>query len=64
MENLLSILYATRTGNLKLNVELLNLRLSATVVYDRHKEARCRMLHYMEMINLEEIHPSIYVKTS
>ena len=64
MENLLSILYATSNGNQKLNVELLNLLLSATVVYDRHKEAWCGMLHYMEMINLEEIHPSIYVKTS
>ena len=64
MENLLSILYATRTGNWKLTFELVNMFLPGTVLYDRHNVARCLTIYCMEMINLEEIHSSIYVKTS
>ena len=55
MENLLSILYATRTGNWQLNVDL-----PWTFAYGRHNYAHYLMFHYMGMINLEENHPSIY----
>ena len=60
MENLLSILYATRTGNWKLYVESINMLLPWTFAFDRHNCACYLMFHYIEMINLEENHPSIY----
>ena len=60
MGNLLSFLYAARTGNWKLYVESINMLLPWTFAFDRHNCARYLMYHYTEMINLEENHPSIY----
>ena len=60
MENLLTILYATRTGYMQLYVESINMLLSWTFAYDRHNYAGYLTFHYIEMINLEENHPSIY----
>ena len=62
MENLLSILYVTRTGNWQLYVESINIFLPWTFAYDIHNYARYLIFHYIEMINLEENHPSIYQK--
>ena len=60
MENLLTILYAARTGYMQLYVESINMLLSWTFAYNRHNYARFLTFHYIEMINLEENHPSIY----
>ena len=60
MENLLSILNATRTENWQLYVGPINIFLPWTFMYDRHNCAHYRTFHYIEMINLEENHPSTY----
>ena len=62
IENLLSILYATATGNWQLYFESINIFLPWTFAYDIHNYARYLTFHYIEMINLEENHPSLYQK--
>lgn len=60
MENILCILYATRTGDWTLYVESIRSLLPWTFAYDRQNYARYLTLHFMEMVNLEENHKSIY----
>ena len=38
----------------------INMLLPLTFAYDNHSYARYLTFHYIEMINLEEDHPSVY----
>ena len=58
--NILSILYATRTGDWILYIESIRSFLPWAFAYDRQNFARYLTLHLMEMVNLEENHRCIY----
>ena len=58
--NILSILYATRTGDWILYIESIRRFLPWAFAYDRQTYARYLTLHLMEMVNLEENHRCIY----
>ena len=60
MENILCIIYATRTGDWELYVESIRLLLPWTFAYDRQNYARYLTLHFMEMLHLEENHKFVY----
>lgn len=59
VENVLTILYATRTGDWVLYVESIRRLLPWTFAYDRQNYARYLTLHLMEMVNLEQNHKCI-----
>ena len=60
VDNILSILYATRTGDWILYIESIRSFLPWAFAYDRQNFARYLTLHLMEMVNLEENHRCIY----
>ena len=60
VDNILSILYATRTGDWILYIESIRRFLPWAYAYDRQNYACYLTLHLMEMVNLEENHRCIY----
>ena len=60
VDNILSILYATRTVDWILNIESIRRFLPWAFAYDRQNYARYLTLHLMEMVNLEENHRCTY----
>ena len=60
VDNILSILYATRTGDWILYIESKRRFLPWAFAYDRQNYARYLTLHLMKMVNLEENHRCIY----
>ena len=60
VDNILSILYARRTGDWILYIESIRHFLPWAIACDRQNYARYLTLHLMEMVNLEENHRCIY----
>ena len=60
VDNISSILHATRTGDWILYIESIRCFLPWAFTYDRQNFARYLTLHLMEMVNLVENHRCIY----